>query len=52
MHLFVNLNLVLLPLLRGSVDLLLGLEDVALLLALLLGLHVGKVSVIHGLGQL
>ena len=50
--LLVNLNLILLPLLGGSVFLLLSLEDISLLLGLLLSLDAGKVGVVHALGQL
>merc|ERR1719151_306076 len=51
-NLSVNLNLVLLPLLRRLVSLLLGVEDVSLLLGRLLGLDPGEVFVIDGGGDL
>merc|ERR1719151_62126 len=51
-NLSVNLNLILLPLLRRLVSLLLGVEDVSLLLGRLLGLNPGEVFVIDGGGDL
>merc|ERR1719222_1480521 len=50
-NLSVNLNLILLPLLRRLVSLLLGVEDVSLLLGGLLGLNSGEVFVIDGGGE-
>ena len=51
-YLFVNLNLVLLPLLRRLVSLLLGVEDVSLLLGRLLGLDPeGEEDFICGKGK-
>ncbi len=51
-YLLVHLDLILLPLLGGLVLLLLGLEDVALLLGLRLRLHAGKVLVVDVIGDL
>ena len=50
-NLFVDSGLVSLPLVRGLVLLLLGVKDVATLLALL-GLNAGKVGVVNVLGDL
>ena len=50
-NLFVDSGLISLPLVRGLVLLLLGVKDVATLLALL-GLNAGKVGVVNVLGDL